>query len=69
MSFDDYQQACKVADERFETLIMALAINCNQNDDGFGLAHLRKAYPELVDEAERRWNRPGGRLSEDGPRG
>jgi hypothetical protein len=63
MSLYDYEQAQGLRGESFATLIMAAALCA----DSINLVYLRNAFPRLVNEAEARFNAPGGRLPEDGP--
>lgn len=65
MSLHAYEEARRIAAGLpFDALIMAAAMRADSDN----LAHLRAAFPYLVVEQERRYNAPGARLPEDGPR-
>lgn len=66
MSLYDWKWAqdfdCKNCDPPFYGLLFVLI----RRADTLNLELLRQAWPELVEEAQRRYNARGGRLSEDG---
>lgn len=62
MSLIDYQATRRIpGDMPFDALIMAAVLRA----DSVNRRQLRAAFPQLVAEAEARYNAPGGRLPDD----